>query len=193
MPSTGHIPGQLNNHPNNHPTPLLQNQPQIPPLHAHTVQPQIIHTQEPMLQQYQHFQAQTPITYIQAPITTQPATSSLCAPNSSYEHARYMTCSDDDSTFNDEKEGESNNTHPWQAVGKKRKRNPHSTPPEIHIPTTINNRYDPLTENTPEGNTIDKNNCNPAISTTPQSNPRPPPIYIYGVTNYRAMLNNLQE
>ena len=104
-----------------------------------------------------------------------------------------MTCSDDDSTFNDEKEGESNNTHPWQAVGKKRKRNPHSIPTEIHIPTTINNRYDPLTENTPEENTIDKNNCNPTISTTPQSNPRPPPIYIYGVTNYRAMLNNLQE
>jgi len=193
MPSTGNIPGQLNNHPNNHPTPLLQNQPQIPPLYAHTVQPQIIHTQEPVLQQYQHFQAQTPITYIPAPITTQPTTSSQCAPNSSYEHPHYMTCSDDDSTLNDEKEGESNSTHPWQAVGKKRKRNPHSTPTEIHIPTTINNRYDPLTENTPDENTIGKNNSNPNTSTKPQPNPRPPPIYIYGVTNYRAMLNNLQE
>ena len=84
-------------------------------------------------------------------------------------------------------------THPWQAVGKKRKRNPHSTPTEIHIPPTINNRYDPLTENTPEENTIGKNNSNSNISTKPQPNPRPPPIYIYGVTNYRAMLNNLQE
>jgi len=126
-------------------------------------------------------------------MTTQPATSSQCAPNSSSEHACFMACSDDDSTFNDEKEDESNNTHPWQAVGKKRKRNPFSTPTEIHIPTTINNRYDPLIENTPEDTTIGKNNCNPTISTKPQPNPRPPPIYIYGVTNYRAMLNNLQE
>ena len=132
MPSTGNIPGQLNNHP----TPLLQNQPQIPPLYVHTVQPQIIHTQEPVLQQYQHFQAQMPITYIPAPITTQPTTSSQCAPNSSYEHAHYKTCSDDDSTFNDEKEGESNNTHPWQAVGKKKGK-------EIHTPPQLRSIYQP--------------------------------------------------
>ena len=77
-------------------------------------------------------------------------------------------------------------------VGKKRKINPHSTPTEIFIPTTINNRYDPLTENAPDENTIGKNNSNPNTSTKPQPNSLPPPIYFYGVTNYRAMLNNLQ-
>ena len=135
MPSTGNIPGQLNNHPNNHPTPLLQNRSQIPPSYAHTVQPQIIHTQEPVLQHYHHFQAQTPITYIPAPITTQLTTSSQCAPNSSYEHAFSMACSADDSTFNDEKEGESNSTHPWQAVGKKGK--------GIHSPPHLRFIYQP--------------------------------------------------
>jgi hypothetical protein len=103
-----------------------------------------------------------------------------------------MTCSDDDSIFFDEKEGESNNAHPWQAVGKYRKRNPQSKPPGTHIPTTINNRYEPLTENSPEDTQIDKNNSNSNISAKPQPNQRPPPIYIYGVTKYMAMLNNIQ-
>jgi hypothetical protein len=95
--------------------------------------------------------------------------------------------------FLDEKEGESNNAHPWQAVGKKRKRIPQSTPPETHISTTINNRYEPLTENTPEETPIDKNNINPNISSKSQPNPRHPPVYINRVTNYKAMLNHLQE
>jgi hypothetical protein len=90
---------------------MMQNQPQIPPLYANNVQPQIIHTQTPVLQQYQYFQVQTPITYIPAPIATQPKTSSQRAPNSTYEHLHYMTCSDDDSIFFDEKEGEINNVH----------------------------------------------------------------------------------
>jgi hypothetical protein len=132
MSSTGNIPGQLNNHPNNHPTPTMQNQPQIPPLYANLVQPQIIHTQAPVLQQYQQFQAQTPITYIPAPTATQPTTSLQRAPNSTYVHVQYMTCSYDDSMFLDEKEGESNKAHPWQAVGKEKK-------------STINTTWDPYT------------------------------------------------
>jgi hypothetical protein len=78
------------------------------------------------------------------------------------------------------------------SCSKNRKINPQSTPPVTYIPTTINNRYEPLPENTPEDTQIDKNNSNPNISAKPQPDPRPPPIYIYGVTNYKAMLNNLQ-
>jgi hypothetical protein len=104
-----------------------------------------------------------------------------------------MTCSDDDSILNAEEEGEHENAHPWQAVGKKRKRNPQSPPIETHIPTTTNNRYEPLTESTPENTSIDDNKRTLNISAKPLPNPRPPPIYIYGVTNYKAMLNNLQE
>jgi hypothetical protein len=104
-----------------------------------------------------------------------------------------MACSDDDSIRNAEEEGGHENAHPWQAVGKKRKRNPQSTPTETHIPTITNNRYEPLTESPPEDTSPDDNKSAPNTSATPQPNPRPPPIYIYGVTTYKAMLNNLQE
>jgi hypothetical protein len=82
---------------------------------------------------------------------------------------------------------------PMASRGEKRKRNPHSTPTEFPIPTTLTNRFDPLTVNAPDENTTGNNNSNPIISIKPQPHPQPPPIYIYGVTDYRAMLHNLQE
>ena len=104
-----------------------------------------------------------------------------------------MTYSDNDSIFSDDKNEESGNTHPWQAVVKKRKRNPQSKPTEHHETTKIHNRYELLKESTPDESPTDSDTSNPNTSATPPLNPRPPPIYIYGVTNYKAMLHDLQK
>jgi len=40
---------------------------------------------------------------------------------------------------------------------------------------------------------MDNDTRNPNTSATPPLNLRPPPIYIYGVTNYKVMLHNLQK
>lgn len=157
------------------------------------VQSQITPNQVPVRQQYHQLHAQTPIAYLPSHMAIQPTTSSLHATNSNHAHIQNMTCADDDSLSNDEKDGANENAHPWQAVGKKRKINPQPKPTETQIPTTTNNRYELLMESTPEENSTDSNTNNPHTSVKPQQNPRPPPIYIYGVTNYKAMLNNLRD
>jgi len=104
-----------------------------------------------------------------------------------------MTYSDGDSVTNGDMDDESGNTHPWQAVVKKRKRNPHSNLIENPVPTTTHNRYESLKENSLDETPSDTSTSTPNISVKPSLNPRPPPIYIYGVTNYKAMIHSLQK
>jgi hypothetical protein len=64
-----------------------------------------------------------------------PTTSSQPTTSQNNGHVYYMTYSDDDSIFNDDEDEQSGNTRPWQAVVKKRKRNPRSKPTEHLEPT----------------------------------------------------------
>jgi len=104
-----------------------------------------------------------------------------------------MTYSDGDSVPNGDMDDESGKTHPWQAVVKKRKRNSQSKLIENSVPTTTHNRYEPLKENTLDETPPDTSTSTANIIVKPPLNPRPPPIYIYGVTNYKAMLRSLQK
>jgi len=97
-----------------------------------------------------------------------------------------MTYSDGDSVPDGDMDDKSGNTHPWQAVVKKRKRNPQSSIIENPVPTT-NNRYEPLPENTLDETPTDTSTSTPNISVKPPLNPQPPPIYIYGVTKEKAI------
>jgi len=122
-----------------------------------------------------------------------PTTTSQTTTSHNKGQTLYMTYSDGDSVPNGDMDDESGNTQPWQAVVKKRKRNPQSNLIENPVPSTTHNRYEPLKENTLDETSTDTSTSTPNISVKPPLNPRPPPIYIYGVTNYKAMLRSLQK
>lgn len=83
------------------------------------------------------------------------------------------------------------NRHPWQAV-KKRKRNPSSKVTTKTQVIDTSNRYQALTET----NNARENNENQQSASTNSKQtqePKPPPIYIYGVTDFKAMTENLAQ
>lgn len=92
---------------------------------------------------------------------------------------------DNDGTVN-------HNKHSWQVVVHKRKRPNRQTSTEMETQGTstgISNRYEALrgNDNIPNDNTSDAQN------NKEKRDPKPPPIYIYGVTNYKDMITNLSK
>ena len=84
--------------------------------------PQTTPNQVPMSEQYHQSPTQVPLAPISTPMANHPTTSSQ--PTSQNNgHVYYMTYSDDDSIFNDDKDEESGNTRPWQTVVKKKRKN----------------------------------------------------------------------
>jgi hypothetical protein len=76
----------------------------------------------------------------------------------------------------------------WQVVKKRKRENQNeelSTP--TTAPTNVQNRYDPLTTLT-ENDTAQTNETN-----NPPKMPKPPPIFIYGVKNFKEMIKSLSD
>ena len=99
----------------------------------------------------------------------------------------YTSFSDDDSMLSEEEENA--NKHPWQIIGKKRRRITRQSSTEIAPQIETENRYQLLSEADCNESQNKKNTSN--TKTTEIKNPRPPPIYIYGVKDYKAMVANL--
>ena len=101
--------------------------------------PQSTPNQVPMSHQYHQSLVQVPLAYIPTPIVNNPTTTSQTTTSHNNGQTLYVTYSDGDSVPNGDMDDESGNTHPWQAVVKKRKRNPQSNLIENPVPTTTHN------------------------------------------------------
>jgi hypothetical protein len=75
----------------------------------------------------------------------------------------------------------SSKKHQWQTVSNKRKRTNYQTPAEIAEQIQTTNKFESLSEPPPTS-------TNPV---NPKREPEPPPIYIYGVDDFKTMLSNL--
>lgn len=85
------------------------------------------------------------------------------------------------STMNPDQEPETSNKHKWQTA-KKRKRSPTQTPSPPPTPTS--NRFSPLQSlqtTSPSDNNGDKDKRE-------NKAPTPPPIFVYDVADYKAMI-----
>lgn len=114
-----------------------------------------------------------------APVPVPNINTSISVPLSNY------TSSDEEYMEN---EGDNKNQHSWQSVTKKRKRTklakPNNSPPQI----TTANRFQLLPNLDHNDNSDEPTNH----SNTPKpKEPNPPPIYVYGVINYKDMIDNL--
>jgi hypothetical protein len=80
--------------------------------------------------------------------------------------------------------------HQWQTVNNKRRRICSQTPVNITSPIHTTNRFESLRDSTCD---ISQNGMSTNLKTpnTSSKEPKPPPIYIYGVNNFEAMLDNL--
>lgn len=89
----------------------------------------------------------------------------------------------------DDEMSENGNTskHPWQQI-KKRKRTSKHQPPETST-LKVQNRYKPL--ETHDTNETPENSKNTTVE-RPKTQ-KPPPIFIYGVKNYKAMIDTLTK
>lgn len=77
--------------------------------------------------------------------------------------------------------------HSWQAVTKKRKRSKETTQKEYQIQTS--NKYQSL----PMEDSHERSEKEEQSNNIKTKHPKPPPIYIYGVTNFQAMIDNLAK
>lgn len=99
----------------------------------------------------------------------------------------YASFSDDDSMLSEEEENAKK--HPWQSIGKKRRRITRQTSTETAQQIETVNRYQLLDEEECNESQTERNTSN--TKTTQIKDPKPPPIYIYGVKDYKAMVTNL--
>lgn len=86
-------------------------------------------------------------------------------------------------------EEENAKKHPWQSIGKKRRRITRQTSTETAQQIETVNRYQLLDEEECNESQTERNTSN--TKTTQIKDPKPPPIYIYGVKDYKAMVTNL--
>lgn len=98
--------------------------------------------------------------------------------------------SDDDEDMNTEEEL-NDKRHPWQTITKKRKRIVQSKSTENMSSINTTNRFQVLTET--KSSPLIVNNSNETNPKTQSPDPSPPPIYIYGVTDFKAMTVNLKQ
>lgn len=98
----------------------------------------------------------------------------------------YSDSSDTEKENDGQKEEE--NKHKWQNVQKKRKRKPNETRTQNNSETSTHNRFSPLY------NAADnEENSRTSTHRDKPNTPRPPPIFVYGVKNFMAMLDNLAK
>ena len=137
---TGTKPGQTNISSHNQPPPTMQHQSQLLNFCTNGMPPQSTPNQVPMSHLYHQSPVQVPLAYIPNPIDNHRTTTSQTITSHNNGQTPYMTYSDGDSVPNGDMDDESGNTHPCQAVVKKRKRNPKSNLIENPVPTTTHNR-----------------------------------------------------
>jgi hypothetical protein len=89
-------------------------------------------------------------------------------------------------------EEDSPTKHQWQTVSNKRKRTKYQTLPEIAEQIQTTNKFESLSE-LPCDNNQNKQPPTQTNPVNPNREPKPPPIYIYGVTDFQAMLSNLAK
>lgn len=95
--------------------------------------------------------------------------------------------SDDDAMLTEEEENAKK--HPWQVIGKKRRRINRQSSTETAPPIETTNRYQILKEPDCNESQTEINTSN--TKSTEIKDPRPPPIYIYGVKDFKAMIEHL--
>ena len=162
------------------PAPAMHNQ---PPLQTTTNQPQTLPACYSQPNQWSYNLQFPPIRTNQ--ITTHQV--QLEQPSQQIHHQVQASYSEDDLNMGEE---DSSTKHQWQTVSNKRKRITYQTPAEIAEQIQTTNRFDSLSELPHDNNQYRQppTSNNPAI---PKREPKPPPIYIYGVNDFKGMLNNL--
>jgi hypothetical protein len=198
--SNRNSPGQVSSHDLSHPQQIMQNY-QRGYQHSLQVQPQQL--QQPttgMQMQHTPYNKQIPMLVNNPLLANQPtdctfnhqnATSNNSQQNfaNPYTPTAYAPLSEDEEL--DVNTTEHRNNNPWQAV-KKRKRASNKTPHEKGFRLDTSNQYQEL--HVEENTGMEEN---PYKQTVPRTShqqtkePEPPPIYIHGVTNYRAMTDSL--
>lgn len=161
-----------------------------------------VHTQQillPMQSQQiplhmQPQQTQMPMQQIAYQNLNQPMSSSqiLKPPRLSL---RMMSTDDTEFILSDEEEESSNNEtgnkNPWQVYRKRKRdtRQKNSSDPGTPNtpPAKIQNRYAPLSD------TMNEKEPTTSKTNVQQRIPKPPPIFIYGVKNFKEMQNNFSE
>jgi hypothetical protein len=106
-----------------------------------------------------------------------------------YTPTAYMSLSDDEEL--DANPTEHTNNNPWQAI-KKRKLASNKIPHTTSFQLDTSNQYKELhvEEHTGAEENLGTHTI-PETSNQQSKEPKPPPIYVHGVTNYKAMVNSL--
>lgn len=132
-----------------------------------------------MQQQYHTTPIQTVNTnqFSSQPVQQQMPTSSKNSANIEDRETHYMT-----STSEDEEENQTNSKNAWQVMGSNKRKKIHNNKPN---PSEIEtgNRFQPLSKETEEniGN-VETNKI-----------PKPPPIFVHGVQDFKEMTKQLEE
>lgn len=204
---TGNGPGPGNSmhyQPVMQPADALQNQTvmQMPQIYQNQVSQYSTNSQLPLMYPNQLTTNQTmPYGYYQQPNQTSSSPSASTNVNSTLVMSQTSSSHQnndandnkfeyfsDDSMSNDETEDQNTKTHSWQNVRPKRKRFHRQISPEKEQQIKITNRFQSLSE-------VGHNDCETQANPTNKkpNDPKPPPIFIYGVTDYKAMVENLAE
>jgi predicted membrane-bound mannosyltransferase len=95
--------------------------------------------------------------------------------------------------WNSEEEADDqiNKTYSWQTVNNKRRRIRSQPSKDSTEQITITNRFQPLPTGDSDNNHLENTSTNRNNDNV--INHKPPPIYIYGVTNYKEMVQNLSS
>jgi hypothetical protein len=91
----------------------------------------------------------------------------------------------------EEADDEINKTHSWQTVNNKQRRIRSQTSQDSTEQITITNRFQPLTTEDSDNNHLENTSTNRNNDNVISH--KPPPIYIYGVTNYNEMVQSLSS
>jgi len=135
----------------------------------------------------------------QTPHQTQPTYTAYLPPKQSLSSTQpkltphntdYAWSSEDNFDLSDTEE--TSQKHEWQTTRHKRKRINHQTSTELAAPIKTNNRFKSLNDLPCKESWLIEP-PNPMDSTPTKRELRPPPIYIYDVNNYKAMVDDLSK
>lgn len=187
---TSNVPGQSNilypqniqGHPNIHYSPIIQPQPNM------NVNTYIPNHPNPYTRHYNQDQQLSQIPPRHTTPTATTPMQPLQTDTNNYDLLDYSMSSEEEDMQN---RGAPTDKHPWQYVDNKRKRRKRHN--EINVTTeetSTSNRYQPLEKSS------DNKEDDPEPTVERHQQPqehKPPPIYIYGVTNFKAMTESLSK
>lgn len=105
-----------------------------------------------------------------------------------------LPSSSSDEEILENEDNEATSSHTWQEVrSRKRKRTTRHISIENVTQTKISNKFQPLNEEDTNENLTNDKNPNNKTERTQFKEPRPPPIYVYGVTNYNEMVDSIAQ